>query len=111
MTGYTYDMSTYLRKGRQNETQLMTETYKTVKNLTQRVEGVHQLYMSNFFPSLDLMTSAQELSKVVELSERIIKECQGDPDNTTLKSKMSEIHARVTGVLTTTIWKGEMYAY
>jgi hypothetical protein len=51
------------------------------------------------------MFCTQELSTVVELSERTMKECRGDSDNKKLKLKLSDILARVKGVLIAKTWK------
>jgi hypothetical protein len=76
MTVYTYNTSVYLGKNRQNATQTMTATHTKVKSITSMVEEVgHKIYMGNFFSSLDLMTCTQELSTVVEISEKIVKKC------------------------------------
>jgi hypothetical protein len=55
MTAYTYDMTIYLEKDRQNATQTMTVTHVTLKFLPRRVEQVdHKLYMDNLLFSPDV---------------------------------------------------------
>jgi hypothetical protein len=55
VTGYTYDMSVYLRKDWQYAIQAMTVTHTKVKSLTISVEGIgHKLYMNNFFSYADV---------------------------------------------------------
>jgi hypothetical protein len=54
MADYTCGISVYLRKNRQNATQMMTMTHVTVKSLTRKVGRVgHELYQGNTFSSLD----------------------------------------------------------
>jgi hypothetical protein len=86
LTGYTYDMSTYLGKDGQNATQATTATHVTEKSLTRTADEVaHKLYMDNFFSSLDIYNEAhttydeEQTGNItaVELSERIINECLG----------------------------------
>jgi len=50
--GYTYDMSVYLGKQRQNATAQITATHRTVLQVIQRVEGLgHKIFMDNYFTS------------------------------------------------------------
>jgi hypothetical protein len=52
MTGYTYNMRIYLGKDRQNTTQMITATHKTVRSLARRVGRVsHKFYEGNFVSS------------------------------------------------------------
>jgi hypothetical protein len=49
---YTYDMSVYLGKERQNATAQITATHETVLQVIRRVEGMGQkLFMDNYFTS------------------------------------------------------------
>jgi hypothetical protein len=107
MTGYTYDISIYLAKDRQNTTQTMIATHVAVKSLTRRVKSVAIKCTWIIFSHLwiCLMTCTQKLSsRVVELSNNH-NGMLGDFDNKTLKLKWSDIHAMVIGVLTAMIWK------
>ena len=50
--GYTYDMSVYLGKQRQNATAQITATHGTVLQVIRRVEGLgHKIFMDNYFTS------------------------------------------------------------
>jgi hypothetical protein len=68
-----------LGKGQQNAIQMMTATHVKVKNITMRVEGVDINFIWTIFSPLwiHLITSTQELSTVVELSNRTIKKAGG----------------------------------
>jgi hypothetical protein len=69
-----------LGKERKNSTETMTATHVTVRSLTWKIKEVgHKLNMDNFSSSPDLFDDCtQAVSTVVGLSDKIIKECQGD---------------------------------
>ncbi|PSN35194.1 PiggyBac transposable element-derived protein 4, partial [Blattella germanica] len=59
--GYTYDMTVYLGKQRDNATPQISATHGTVLQLTSKVEGVgHKLFMDNYFSSPDLFNDLHE---------------------------------------------------
>jgi hypothetical protein len=56
----------------------------------------HKLYIDNFFSSPDItMTCTQEVSTVVGLADKIIRECPRNLDKKTLKLIQVDICARM----------------
>jgi Ni,Fe-hydrogenase I cytochrome b subunit len=77
MTSYISDMNVYLGKDWQSATQSMTVTHATLKSHIRRMEVVdHKIYIQFLLLSI-FISCTQELSTVIELSNRIVKECQG----------------------------------
>jgi hypothetical protein len=109
MSGYTYDMSIYLGKDRQNATQTMTAIHATVKSLTWRTEGAdYKLYVDNVFSSLDLFDDLH--TRAINCCGIVRQNCKGmlgDSGNKTLNLKWGDTHARVRGGLTAVIWEGK----
>jgi hypothetical protein len=110
MTGYTYDMSVYLGKDRQNATWMMTTAYMTVKNLARRVDGVgYKVYTDNFLSSPDLFDNLH--TGAIECCGTVRQNLKGMPkyfDSKALKLKWGDTHARVRGVLKAMMWKREI---
>ena len=107
MHGYTYDMELYLGKDRKQATSDMTATHATVKHLSRKVRGCgHKLYMDSNYSSPDFYS---DLTKdKVNFCSTVRPNHKGMPDDfrsKTLKQKQSDIGIRISGDMTTVVWK------
>jgi len=111
--GYTYDMSVYLGKQRQNATAQITATHGTVLQVIRRVEGMgHKIFMDNYFTSPAVFD---------DLFQRKINACgtvrhdrRGMPRDIgpkSLKMKRGDIATRVRGTLRAIHWKDKRDVY
>ena len=111
--GYTFDMSVYLGKQRNNADTDITPTHGTVLELVHKIQGKgHKLFMDNYFTSPKLFN---------DLHNRKINSCgtvrynrKGMPSNFSpkqLKLKKGDIVSRVKGSLRAVCWKDKRDVY
>jgi hypothetical protein len=83
--GYTYDISVYLGKQKQNATDQITATHGSVLQVIRRVEGMgHKIFMGNYFTSPALFDDL--FQRKINARGTVRHERRGIPRDSGLKS-------------------------
>ena len=105
--GYTYDMSMYLGKQRQNATAQITATHGTVLQVIRRVDGLgHKIFMDNYFTSPTLFDDL--FQRKINVCGTVRHDRRGMPRDIgpkSLKMKRGDIATQVRGTLRAVRWK------
>ena len=111
--GYTYDMSVYLGKQRQNATAQITATHGTVLQVIRRVEGMgHKIFMDNYFTSPAVFDDL--FQRKINVCGTVRHDRRGMPRDIgpkSLKMKRGDIATQVRGTLRAVRWKDKRDVY
>jgi len=111
--GYTYDMSVFLGKQRQNATAQITATHGMVLQVIQRVEGLgHKIFMDNYFAPPALFGDLFHWK--INACGTVLRDRCGMPRDIgpkSVKMKRGDIATRVRGTLRAIRWKDKRDVY